>query len=407
MSPENKAKFRIKAPESIPISPKDEDIHEEKPPAKPVFKAKETGYRDKLATMRPENDEEGRAAETKKFLFNVKDPAISVDKEKKPDEKKGFLSKFSKLKKKSESRKKKFSITSEKESTVTSADSASAKKFKMLDRSKSTLSDAPPSIIKEKVSFKNKTEQIRASKTEIIKEKVSFKKKKPVQAEKEQISKETPTFKKKEHVQIDEAPELKEKITFKPKEPPLAEKTQISKKKQTFKKKEEERLEDIPERKEKIAFKQKDLKSVEKDLPSKEKTNVYPKEEPLEEDIDFNSRIDKTDGSDSAKKKHSFKENKTEKALLRKKFLSASSRVRPKSGGLFSSNILNGVVLCFFSIVATYVLTTFKNSPDNSIMWKICFVPQIFLVYVVILVILYITSIALVLTGINTKFKGL
>jgi len=372
MSPETKQKFRIKAPETEPISPKDKDTGKEKFSIKPKFKAKDATYKDKLAAMQPDKGLYGKETGTKSLHFNVKGSRISSEIDEKTPQKKGFLSKISRLKRKSvsvgkkdETEKKKFRLTPKKDNSDRIDSGGSSKKFKMKESRESTLEDTVPPLSQEKIAFKQK-KQKEIEKTEAVKENIAFKQKTQIEIEETQTVKEKTAFKQKKQIETEETPVEKEKIAFKQKEATPVEKA--------------------PSQEEKTLFQAKKIEQTKKDTESK-------------------VQIASGDVTDSPKKTLLQKEKEHISGFRRKKSRPATKPKKQKFGGLFSSNILNGIVLCVFTIVATYILSSIKNSPDNSMIWEMCFVPQLFLLYVVILILMYVTSIALVFMGIQKKFK--
>jgi len=397
MSSEIKAKFRIKAPEAEPISSEDKKTGKVKAPTKPIFKAKDATYRDKLAAMRLDEEENGEENGTKTFQFNVKGSDISDETSEITAKKKGFFSKISQMKKKAESKlrkeesdKKKISFTPKKDTDAHQDGRARSKKFKVKDSGESTKRDASPQQGSQKVAFKKK-DNIQVEKTTVVEEKVAFKKKDNIQVEETTVVEEKIAFKKKES-QVKEYPaERKEKVAFKRKEPPRAEVE--------------------TERKKKISFKQKERTRVEKTAPPKEDTGEISEKEILSETRpiehpkkDTASEVQIVVGDSRGGEKHK-KEKEPVDGFTLKKSISTKIKKKSKSGGFFSSFILNGFILCIFTIGATFILSSLKNSPDTSTMWKICFVPQLFLVYVIIMVLMYVTSLILVFIGIHKKFK--
>ena len=396
MSPENRPKFRIKVPEIEPLSPLDKDNGELIATTKPVFKPKDASYRDKLAHMRPDIDEQGKETGTNKLHFNVKGSGISSEIGEKTSGKIGFLSKISKLKrkqkpeeKKEEAEKKKISFRSKKDKAEQTKSRESSKIFKLKNLGEGTQSYRSPMQLREKVAFKQK-EKERVKET-VVKEKVAFKQKEQERV-KETIVKEKVAFKQKERERVKETV-VKENIAFRQKESEPVKDT-VAKEKISFKRKERTEVEKTPSQKENT-----DVKSKE------EHFSEVKKIERLKEDTGSKLQIVTGDTADSTKETPYKKEKITVSSFQREKTRSTSIGNKSKFGGLFSSYILNGIVLCIFTIGATYILSSIKNSPDSSIMWKICFVPQIFLVYVLILVIMYVTSLTLAFIGIHKKFK--
>ena len=73
--------------------------------------------------------------------------------------------------------------------------------------------------------------------------------------------------------------------------------------------------------------------------------------------------------------------------------------------GIFARPILYGAVLSLFVIITVSVATAIKKSPSSSPFWRLCFLPQMFLVIVVLLGILYLVSLVMIIIGIVYRFK--
>ena len=207
---------------------------------------------------------------------------------------------------------------------------------------------------------------------------------------------------------------VEKKVAFQQKKPVTVEEPQVVDGKISFKQKEPARIEEAPVVKEKVDFKHKEMARFEEKSSQDEMTVLKSQEEPLSVTIKKEypkevkeSKVQTATGETvySAKKTPNQKEKGTFGRFLRRKSYSSSTQEKSKFGRLFSSYILNGIVLCAFTIGATFILSSIKNSPSNSIMWKMCFVPQLFLVYIVILLIMYVASVAMVFMGIHKKFK--
>jgi len=113
-------------------------------------------------------------------------------------------------------------------------------------------------------------------------------------------------------------------------------------------------------------------------------------------------------GKDKSKKKSKVKRKFPAFGRGAKKFGTASvDRVEgSRFGGFVSKHMfLGGLLIALASISIFFLMTIFRNSTTNTFIGKTCFVPQIFMIYLAIVAILYIAGLSVILIGIYRKFK--
>ena len=241
----------------------------------------------------------------------------------------------------------------------------------------------PESPIEEKKSFRimeKRSVPFKVKKEESPRaEKITFQAKKQVEEEKPKVGSDSPEKR---------MPAKGGDVTFKAKERGESESVPL-----TFIK-----TEKTPSKKETISFKTRKAPPVEVAIP---RSQVEKIEEPVEEKE-----------HDRPKRFLSKKPRKKGKKFIggfRKK-IDRDSLEKYKEKrvvkGILARPILLGTFLSLLVIILVLVVTSIKNSPSSSFFWKLCFLPQIFLVIVLILGILYIVSLVVLITGVVRRFKS-
>ena len=185
----------------------------------------------------------------------------------------------------------------------------------------------------------------------------------------------------------------------------------------SFKKKARKDAEEIKDARDKVSFHKKEAKVARE--TSTETVSIVKKEAPSLDEVPTPGSVVSKEPSSmesevgtpvTEKMRFSSKpaEKKPAKYLksIKKKVSRTSDGIeRSFLGRLFSSPILNGIVLGLVSMVILLLMTVMKDSPSSSIFYRACFLPQIFLIYVMVVAIAYVVSIVLILFGVNRRFK--
>ena len=258
-------------------------------------------------------------------------------------------------------------------------------------------------------SFRKKEREAPQQREEM--EKAAFRIKEPVE------KKGRFSFRKKEPKIVQESVPEKEVISFRKKEPKAIPEQAPEKEVISFKKKDDKDTEDITAPGDKVSFKAKRSKIAEeipaetvsftkKKAPSFLEENaqetVVPEEPPSLESAEGTPVTEKMRFSSKPAGK---KTRKYLKSIKKKVSQTSDGIERSFLGRLFSSPILNGIVLGLVSMVILLLMTVMKDSPSSSIFYRACFLPQIFLIYVMVVAIAYVISIVLILFGVNKRFK--
>lgn len=266
-----------------------------------------------------------------------------------------------------------------------------------------------PPVKKGRFSFRKK--EGKAAEQTKEKEKAAFKIKEPVE------KKERFSFKKKEPKVAEEPVPEKEIMSFRKKEPKAIPEPAPMKEIISFKKKLHEEAEEIIGPKEKISFKEKEpmiteetpaetLSFVKKEIPSHDETPIPGSEISRESStLEIEKEKQAAEKMRFSSKPAEKKRRKYLKSMKKKVSRTSEGIERSFLGRLFSSPILNGIVLGLVSMVILLLMTVMKDSQSSSIFYRACFLPQVFLIYVTIVAIVYMASIILILIGVNRRFR--